>query len=159
MTKQDAITITGVSTIGEKKLVGFRVLASNIEEFQQDIPKASLELIRRKNEIHNLVEPVKLIGAFKAGETSEEDDGYWSCLEVTDFEQIPEGMVTLTVPEQQYAVLQFKGHASEIYGTYTHLHQWIQENGYTRTPSNWTLEIYSKWSADEDSVELCDPIA
>ncbi|SET63882.1 Predicted transcriptional regulator YdeE, contains AraC-type DNA-binding domain [Oceanobacillus limi] len=154
MTKQDAITIKGVREIGAKKLVGFRVICDSMEEFGKEIPKASLELVRRKNEIHRLVEPVQLIGAFKPQETSEADDGYWVCFEVHDYEAIPKGMVTLTVPPQKYAILHFQGHASQIFGVYSHLHQWIESNDHQRKPSNWTLEIYSSWSEAEDQVDL-----
>lgn len=158
MTRQESISILGVKEIGAKKLVGFRVVCDDIKEFGREIPKASMALASRKKEINNLVEPVNLIGAFKASETSQEEDGYWVCFEVIEYDDIPEDMVILTVPDQKYAVLDFTGHASEIFGTYEHLHHWISENGYTRVPSNWTLEIYEKWSENKDQVALCDPI-
>lgn len=112
------------------------------------------------DDVSGIRDPVKLIGAFKAAETfaSDEDDGYWVCFEVVNFGRIPEGMVPLTVPAQKYAVLQFRGHASEIYGVYQHLHQWMNENGYKSLPEKWTLEIYSKWTETEDIVELCCPV-
>ncbi|MFD2682631.1 GyrI-like domain-containing protein [Bacillus seohaeanensis] len=158
MEKGLAIKRKGVKEIGEKKLVGFRVVCEDMIGYGQEIPKASMSLDRRKDEIMQLVEPVKLIGAFKPMETSEEDDGYWVCYEVHNFEDIPEGMVSLSVPVQKYAVLHFKGCASEIFHVYSHLHQWIEENGYKRKPEKWTLEIYSKWTETEDHVDLCDPI-
>ncbi|ARI78688.1 GyrI-like domain-containing protein [Halobacillus mangrovi] len=158
MEKVDPITISGVTEIRKKKLVGFRVVCEDMAGYGQVIPKASMVLDRRKGEIKNLVEPVKLIGAFKAAETCEEDDGYWVCYEVESFEDIPDGMASLTVPEETYAVLHFRGHASEIYSVYEHLHQWIEENGYNRSPEKWTLEIYSKWTETEDRLDLCDPI-
>ena len=150
--------IVGVKVITEKKLVGFRVVCKDIAGYGQDIPKASMLLDERKEEIKHLVQPEIMIGAFKASENSEEDDGYWVCYEVNHFEDIPEDMVTLTVPEQKYAVLQFIGKPSEIYSVYTHLHHWIGENGYNRLPNEWTLEIYSERTETEDRVELCDPV-
>ncbi|MBM7553320.1 GyrI-like domain-containing protein [Thalassobacillus pellis] len=158
MEKTDSITLNGVREIGEKKLVGFRVVCEDMKGYGEEIPKTSMMLDRRKDEIKQLIEPVKLIGAFKAGETSEGDDGYWVCYEVRDFEDIPEDMVSLIIPEQKYAVLHFKGHASEIFKVYTHLHKWVKENGYQRSPEKWTLEIYSDWTENEDEVDLCDPI-
>jgi predicted transcriptional regulator YdeE len=158
MEKINPITLNGVRDVEEKKLVGFRVFCKDMSGYGQEIPNASMLLIQRINEIKHLVEPVKLIGAFKAAETSEEDDGYWVCYEVHDVGDIPEGMVSLVVPAQKCAVLNFKGHASEIFRVYTHLHKWIEENGYTRIPDKWSLEIYSKWSENEDHVDLCDPI-
>jgi predicted transcriptional regulator YdeE len=157
MEKINPITLNGVRDVEEKKLVGFRVVCKDMSGYGQEI-NASMLLKQRINEIKHLVEPVKLIGAFKAAETSEEDDGYWVCYEVHDVGDIPEGMVSLVVPAQKCAVLNFKGHASEIFRVYTHLHKWIEENGYTRIPDKWSLEIYSKWSENEDHVDLCDPI-
>lgn len=153
-----SVTFNGLKEITEKKLVGYRVVCSDITGYGQEIPKASLLLEQRKGEIMHLVEPVHLIGAFKVTELSDEDDGYWVCYEVNEFEMIPEGMVCLMVPTQKYAVLHFKGHASQIYHVYTQLHEWINENGYKRLPEEWTIEIYSKWTETEDIVYLCDPI-
>ncbi|WP_028782409.1 GyrI-like domain-containing protein [Thalassobacillus devorans] len=158
MEKVNSVTLKGVREFEEKKLVGFRVVCEDMAGYGEEIPKASMALERRKNEMKQLVDPVKLIGAFKAAETTEEDDGYWVCYEVHDFENIPAGMVTLVVPTQKYAVLNFKGHATEIFKVYSHLHQWIEENGFTRVPDKWSLEIYSKWTESEDIVDLCDPI-
>ncbi|GEN52339.1 GyrI-like domain-containing protein [Halobacillus faecis] len=158
MKKMNAITLEGVKEFGNKKLVGFRVVCNDMKGYGKEIPEASMALERRKSEIKQLLEPVKLIGAFKAGEISEGDDGYWVCFEVHEFEDIPEGMVRLVVPAQKYAILNFNGHASEIFHVYTHLHQWINDNGYKRVPDQWSLEIYSKWTANEDRVDLCDPV-
>ncbi|KGX91788.1 GyrI-like domain-containing protein [Pontibacillus marinus] len=158
MEKTNPINIKGVKEVEEKKLVGFRVVCEDMEGYGKEIPKASMSLDRRKNEIKHIVDPVNLIGAFKASETSKEDDGYWVCYEVHEFEDIPEGMVSLVVPEQKYAILNFKGHASEIFQVYSHLHKWIEENEYKRVPDKWSLEIYTKWTENEDNVGLCDPI-
>lgn len=158
MEKINSVKLKGIEEIDQKKLVGFRVVCDDMKGYAQEIPKASQELAQRKGEIKHLVEPIKLIGAFKASETSEEDDGYWVCFEVEEYEDIPEGMVTLTVPREKRAVLQFKGHASEIFNMYSHLHEWIEENGYRRSPEKWTLEIYTLWTENEDLVYLCDPV-
>ncbi|MGP4059518.1 GyrI-like domain-containing protein [Halobacillus sp. H74] len=158
MEKFNSIKLDGIREIAKKSLVGFRVVCDDMTDYGQEIPEASLSLVRRKSEIKQLVKPVNLIGAFKAAETTEEDDGYWVCFEVHEFEDIPDGMVKLVVPSQKYAVLNFNGHASEIFKVYTHLHKWIGENGYKRVPEKWSLEIYSKWTESEDKVDLCDPI-
>lgn len=158
MEKINSIRTFEVEEVSEKKLVGFRVVCDDMNGYSQEIPKASMLLGRRKSEIMHLVEPVKLIGVFKASEISKEDDGYWVCYEVRNFEDVPEGMVSLCTPAQKYAVLHYEGHASNIHQVYSHLHQWIEENGYKRQPEKWSLEIYSKWSENEDKVKLCDPI-
>ncbi|WP_209123582.1 GyrI-like domain-containing protein [Alkalihalobacillus sp. BA299] len=75
-----------------------------------------------------------------------------------EYGEIPEGMVPLSVPAQKYAVIEFRGHASQIYHVYPHLHQWVDENGYKRVSERWKLEIYSKWSKSKDHVHLCEPM-
>jgi len=158
MENVNRVTFNGVREIQEKKLVGFRELCDDMSGYGEEIPKASLSLEQRKDEIKKLVEPVNLVGAFKVEEASKEEDGYWLCYEVQDFEDVPEGMVRLVVPAQKYAVLHFKGHASEIFGVYPHLHKWINDNEYKRLPEKWTLEIYSEWAENEGDVDLCDPV-
>ncbi|KGP90630.1 transcription activator [Pontibacillus chungwhensis BH030062] len=148
----------GIKTVNEKKLVGYRVVCNELEEYGLEIPIAFERLESRKDEINQLVDSGQLIGAFKASETSIEDDGYWVCYEVYDFEDIPKEMVSLAVPAQKYAVLNYKGEASGIYKVYDDLHQWIEEQGYKRVPAKWSLEVYSKWSEHENDVELCDPV-
>ncbi|GGD14776.1 GyrI-like domain-containing protein [Pontibacillus salipaludis] len=151
-------SIRGIKNVNQKKLVGFRLVCEGPEEYGVEIPKTFDRIESRKGEIHHLVVPSRLIGAFKASETSPEDDGYWVCYEVHDFEDIPEGMVSLVIPAQKYAVLNFTGPASRIYKVYDDLHQWIGEQGYKRVPAKWSLEVYSKWSEHENDVELCDPV-
>ncbi|MDQ0481826.1 GyrI-like domain-containing protein [Guptibacillus hwajinpoensis] len=158
MEEVNSLKIKGVIEVSEKKLVGFRVVCDDMKGYAEEIPKTSLLLNRRKDEIKNLIEPVRLYGAFKATETLEEDDGYWVCYEVYDFEDVPAGMVPLRVPAQKCAVLGFKGHSSDIFNVYPHLHRWIEDNGYKRSTDKWTIEVYSKWTSNEDEVDLCDPI-
>ncbi|MCA0983242.1 GyrI-like domain-containing protein [Halobacillus yeomjeoni] len=150
--------MSGIRKMGDKKLVGFRVICASMEGYGQAIPEASMALQRRKDEINQLVEPVKLIGAFKAAETSEQGDGYWVCYEVHEVEEVPEGMVSLVIPANTYAVLNYKGRSSNIHQVYSDLHKWIEEHRYERVPNEWTLEIYTKWTEQEDHVDLCDPV-
>jgi predicted transcriptional regulator YdeE len=158
MERVDSHVIKGVMELPEMKLVGFRVVCEDMEGYGREIPRASMLLDNRKDEIKHLADPVRLIGAFKAVDTPKEDDGYWVCFEVQEFEEIPEGMVSLVVPGQKYGVLHFQGHASQIFGAYPHLHHWLDENGYKRKLEDWNLEIYSKWTEMEDHVKLCNPV-
>ncbi|WP_409251277.1 GyrI-like domain-containing protein [Bacillus sp. SCS-153A] len=158
MEKVKSHVIKGVTEREEMKLVGFRVVCDDMEGYGREIPKASMLLDSRRDEIKHLAEPVRLIGAFKAVDTPQEDDGYWVCFEVREIEDIPDGMVSLIVPAQKYGVLHFQGHASQIFGVYSHLHQWLKENGYKRRMEGWNLEIYSKWTETEDQVDLCNPV-
>ncbi|RIW33603.1 AraC family transcriptional regulator [Bacillus salacetis] len=158
MEKVDSHVVKGVTELKEMKLIGFRVVCEDTESYGREIPKAFVLLDSRRDEIKNLIDPVKLIGAFKVVDSPHEDDGYWVCFEVNEIEDIPEGMVSLVIPAQIFGVLHFQGHASQIFGVYSHLHQWLDEKGYRGNLEGWNLEIYSRWSENDNVVNLYNPI-
>ncbi|WP_246199948.1 GyrI-like domain-containing protein [Salirhabdus euzebyi] len=144
--------------IEEKKLVGYRVICDG-DEYAQEIPKAVQTLTNRVDDIKNIIYPVKQLGVFKSGETSEKDDGYWVAFEVSEYTDVPVDMVTLTVEKQQYAVYDYSGPARNIFIEYEKIHKSIEQSGYIRVRNKWTLEIYSTWGdPDQINVQLCDPI-
>ncbi|MEK8127720.1 GyrI-like domain-containing protein [Paenibacillus filicis] len=93
-----------VVELGEMKLVGLRVVCPG-DQYAIEIPKATLQLENRLNEISCVANPEGFIGAFVVEELSEADDGYWVCVEVDEFGHIPEGMDSLTIPAQKYATI------------------------------------------------------
>ncbi|MBT2659977.1 GyrI-like domain-containing protein [Bacillus sp. ISL-45] len=141
------------------KLVGFRVLCPG-DQYVIEIPKASKWLSERTGEIANVVNPGFQYGAFVVEHSSNEEDGYLVCVEVSEYEGIPEDMVGLTIPGQMYAVLRHRGANGEIRQAYTELHQWIEANGYLRLTEKWHLEAFHKWSDPANiDVELMDTVA
>ncbi|WP_252183368.1 GyrI-like domain-containing protein [Rossellomorea vietnamensis] len=144
--------------IEEIKLVGFRVLCPG-DQYIKEIPKASLGLENRRSEISHITNSNRQIGAFRVEESTEDEDGYWVCMEVSAFKDVPEDMVTLTVPAQSYAVYRHQGSNREIVKAYEDLHKWIETSGYKRLKARWHLELYHSWKdPDRLSVELCDTI-
>ncbi len=142
----------------EIKLVGIRVLCPG-DDYIKEIPKASKQLSERADEIKNVKNPSLQHGAFVVDNSSDEQDGYWVCVEVSDFEDIPDEMVTLTIPEQKYAILHYKGFNEKIREAYSELHQWTNDQGYKRLTSTWHLEVFHDWSnPDKIEVELMDTI-
>ncbi|TMV50088.1 GyrI-like domain-containing protein [Paenibacillus mesophilus] len=140
--------------LGEMKLVGLRVVCPG-DRYVFEIPKAIRVLKERLYEIKQTVNPIRLIGAFIPGDYTKEEDGYWACVEVNDYVDIPEGMTMLTVPAQQYAVIRHIGPNTEIRRTYDKLHAWMEENGLQRLLRSWNLEISEQWGhADADQLEL-----
>jgi len=130
--------------LSELKLVGFRVLCPG-DQYENEIPKASLQLSDRISEISNVIHPQQQIGAFVVENETDNEDGYWICVEVKEYENIPDGMSTLTIPSQRYAVLRHKGPNNEIRDTYEKLHKWIEENNYQRLTNKWHLEKFYSW--------------
>lgn len=148
-----------IKRLPERKLVGFRVLCPG-DQYLTEIPKASKQLGERLGEIKNAVNPTMQLGAFVVQTDYKEEDGYWVGAEVSDFEDIPDDMVTLTSPAQYYAVLKHSGPNDKIRDTYYQLHQWIEANGYQRLTDQWHLEIFHDWSDPENiDVELLDTVA
>lgn len=137
-----------VVELGEKKLVGLRVVCPG-DQYVHEIPKASFKLKERLNEIRDVISPARLVGAFIVGDFSEEEDGYWVCVEVSEIGQVPEGMVSLIVPKQKYAVIRHKGPNDEIRNTYEKLHHWMDENKLERLQRSWHLEITDEWGNQE----------
>lgn len=148
-----------VKQLSELKLVGIRVLCPG-EQYVIEIPKASKVLSERMDEIANVVNPSLQLGAFVVDHSSNEEDGYLVCVEVSEYEEIPKNMVTLTIPAQMYAVLRHRGANVEIKQAYNELHQWIEVNGYQRLANKWHLEAFHEWSEPANiDVELMDTVA
>ena len=147
-----------VIELQEIKLVGFRVLCPG-DQYTFEIPKASFKLSERIHEVKHVINPDIQIGAFVVENETNEEDGYWVCVEVKEYEDIPTGMVPLTIPAQQYAVTRYKGPNYEIRNAYEELHLWIEENNHTRLLNKWHIERFYEWNNPEKvDVELLDTI-
>ena len=147
-----------IKELDEIKLVGFRVLCAG-DEYIVEIPKASFRLSERISEIKQVVNPLQQYGAFVVENETADHDGYWVCVEVKEFEDIPSDMVTLTIPPQRYAVIRHKGENKTIMNAYDELHKWIDDNNYTRLKDKWHLEKFLSWQdARNVDVELFDTI-
>ncbi|MFC7319894.1 GyrI-like domain-containing protein [Halobacillus campisalis] len=146
----------GIKQLAEMTIVGFRVQCKG-SHYIHEIPKASAELDRRKNEIGHLVSPLEQFGAFVVDEETAEEEGYWVGFPVHTLEKIPEGMVSLTIPAQTYASLPIAGNNEQIVPAYEFLQQWMEKHDYPRLLNKWHLEKYTKWdSADYVEVDLLD---
>ncbi|WP_226683243.1 GyrI-like domain-containing protein [Sutcliffiella horikoshii] len=139
-------------------LTGYRVLCA-AEEYAVEIPKASKLLESRLSEINNVKNRDIQFGAFIVDTKSEEEDGYWVAVEVEEFEETPEGMVTLTVPAQRYAAAKYDGANTGIFNAYEELHSWAAEQGYIRRKDKWHIEIFKSWDDPNNLVvELLDTV-
>ena len=144
--------------LGELKLVGFRVLCTG-EQYIVEIPKASIRLNERISEINQVINPLQQYGAFVVENETEHEDGYWVCVEVKEYVEIPTDMVTLTVPSQRYAVTRHKGSNDKIMDTYNKLHKWMEEINYLRLKNKWHIEKFYSWNDPKNvEVELFDTI-
>lgn len=56
----------------------------------------------------------------------------WAAVEVSDFDTVPPGMETITIPGGQYAIFLHRGPASEGHVTYQHIFgSWLTTSAYT----------------------------
>ncbi len=92
---QEVISDMSVKKLGQIKLVGFRVVCAD-DQYIEEIPKAANELAERIGEIQNVMNGDQQIGAFVVEEMTPEHEGYWVGVQVSEFENIPENMTTLT---------------------------------------------------------------
>lgn len=147
-----------IKNIGEIKLVGYRVQCPR-DQFVIEIPKAAALLNSRVGDIPKAVDSTIQWGAFIVEGNSPEDDGYWIGIEVSEYEEIPDGMVRLTIPPQRYAMIRHKGSNHLIRDSYEVLHRWIEDCGYTRLKDKWHLERYDSWKEkDNVNVVLLDTV-
>lgn len=147
-----------IKELDEVRLVGFRVLCSG-DQYVAEIPKASLKLSKRISEIKHVVNAIEQFGAFVVETRTADEDGYWVCVEVEKYEDIPTDMVTLTIPPQKYAVYRHQGSNYKIMDSYKDLHKWIEENNYVRLKNKWHIEKFYDWKDTEKlDVELLDTI-
>ncbi|KQL34287.1 GyrI-like domain-containing protein [Psychrobacillus sp. FJAT-21963] len=157
MTKQ-FLQNPSIECLDEIKLVGFRILCDGTQ-YVNEIPKVANQLNERLSEIKNVLNPFVQFGAFVVDSHSENQDGYWVCMQVKEYEEIPEGMVTLTVPPQKYIVWRHKGPNLKIRDAYERLHSWMEANGYERQMDKWHLERFHSWNDTENvDVELLDTV-
>lgn len=148
-----------IEELDELKLVGFRILCPG-DQYIVEIPKASLRLSERIREIKHITDRIHQYGAFVVANDCADEDGYWICVEVNEYEDVPADMTTLTVPAQKYAVIRHTGSNDTIVDSYNELHKWIDENNYVRLKNKWHLEKFYRWKDPENiDVELFDTIS
>ncbi|QHA90887.1 GyrI-like domain-containing protein [Bacillus sp. N1-1] len=139
-------------------LIGIRVCCP-AEEYLSEIPQASKRLEERKHKISHVTNPTQQIGAFIVETSSEDEEGYWVCVQVKKVGQIPNGMVSLTIPPQTYAVMNHNGPNTTILHTYDELHNRIEKSGKTRKIGAWHLERFHHFKNKEKiDVDLLDTI-
>ncbi|WP_162463339.1 effector binding domain-containing protein [Paenibacillus psychroresistens] len=143
------------SQLEELLLVGFRL--KNPQELLNTnaIPHAAHELKRRFAEISHTIDSAPMIGAFKTGECSDDEAGYWVCVQITQLGTVPEGMLALRIPAQKYAVNWFFGHRSESKKRYAKMQRLINNAARQLKLQAWNLEIAKSWGElQEVEVEL-----
>ncbi|MCG8499864.1 MAG: GyrI-like domain-containing protein [Firmicutes bacterium] len=117
-------------------------------------------------EIKTIVNPNVSFGICECtgeGEANEESEfNYVAGVETDSAEDVPEGMITKTVPAAKYAVFTHKGSVDKMGETYNYIYgTWFPQSGYKRAEA-CDLEVYSERFTgpyDEGSeIDICVPI-
>jgi AraC family transcriptional regulator len=106
----------------------------------REIPKLWEAFLKRVHEIPHQAEPGVFVCPCHDRVT---DFTCYIAVEVTRVEQVPEGMVALTVPTQTYAVFTHRGPIRNVPATYQKAWKWIERKGYRKDHSTLGLEVYN----------------
>lgn len=139
----------------EFKLVGI----SNTAPFPSAFPEAAIkvqqEFWERRKVIANAVNNEILISPYLCNGIIAT---YFACLEVSDIQSTPEGMIGFTLPFSEYAKISCTN--KTIGDGYNKIFDWIGENGYKQKSNNASqIEVfYIDELAEEELVEILIPI-
>lgn len=149
-----------IKEIAELIITGFS-LRCPPEDCIHEIPKARDMLLLRKNEIAHMIDGTIQIGFFKELPCNDDENAYFIGYQVTNAEQVPDGMINIVIPAKQYACMHYKGPIEELGHAYGRLKEWIQQEGFLYQQEHWTLESHPTtvdWRDKEFEVEICLPL-
>lgn len=116
------------------------------------IPQLWMDFMSRLQEIKNKVNPDIAYGICESGnvdvtiENMSRDTEFNEvvCFEVSDFDDVPDGMVTRTIPDHKYAMFTHKGELSNLPQTYNYIYsEWFPKSGYD-VADKFEFELYDK---------------
>ena len=90
------------------------------------------------------------------------DFTYYASVEVANVSEVPEGMVSLTVPAASYAVFTHKGSTDKLGDTINQARRTIKESGYGINHDAYWFELYDKRynpTSENSEFDLYFPIA
>ncbi|MEN6521378.1 MAG: GyrI-like domain-containing protein [Armatimonadota bacterium] len=135
-----------IVTRGEIKLIGNKYIGANLNG---EIPALwDKQFLPRMSEIKNVVNgnasyglcECMCKGECKCGQGAE--FYYIAAMEVSSFDEVPDGMSTKTVPAAKYAVFTHKGPVSKLHDTFQKIYtEWIPASG-LEIAGNYCFEYY-----------------
>lgn len=123
-----------IQTISSKKLVGKRLTMSFAENKTFALWSSFMP---QRRFIANAVDPqqmysLQLYGKdFYTNFSPTREFEKWAALEVSNFDAVPDGMETLTIPSGQYAVFHYKGSHNNGFDVFSYIFgEWLPASGY-----------------------------
>ncbi|KIO64196.1 hypothetical protein B4064_2811 [Caldibacillus thermoamylovorans] len=105
------------------------------------IPSLFEDFEKRIEEISNKVKEEAIICPFHDRKT---DFTYYVTHEVTHIEHIPNGMISLQLPEQKYVKAAHNGKTEDIDNTYIKIFNWMNQNHLKKDYQSLSIEKYLK---------------
>jgi AraC family transcriptional regulator len=118
------------------------------------------EFTSRKCEVANAVTKEDILGIceYLPSITDESEFEYLAGVEVKDYDYIPDGMITKTIPLSKYAVFTHKGSVSDLKATYDNIYgKWLPLSGIELAEAD-TIEIYSLKDNQESTLDIYIPL-
>jgi AraC family transcriptional regulator len=140
-----SIELIKITTKEEFRVVGIECPLSPAEA-----SKVWHRFIQRVNEISNRTDSQICLGI-----CNDLNQQYIACVEVNSFEIIPEGMVSLVVPRNEYAIFKHRGSILRIRESFQEIGTWLFENNYRGMNKPPFFELYDeKYKGESDDSEL-----
>ncbi|HEU5138697.1 MAG TPA: GyrI-like domain-containing protein [Bacillales bacterium] len=136
------------------KVVGIRII-DEMENLNARIQQAARELQERMHEIRGVRNPDVLYGISPPNYKGNPGPlDFYVCVEVDPFENLPYGMVNITIDPELYAVCTYEKDSMNNKGNaYDFTTTWLQEKGYEYFDAAYYFEVYNvngEWTNLED---------
>ncbi len=141
---------------GEFKVVGLEI-TSSVKECTENNPHPKLweDFMKRAGEIKNRVGDI-WYGVSEELSKDECTFASMACVEVSDLDNIPDGMTGKVVPASRYAVFEHKGKAQDLTATYGRIYEKDMPATGFKQKKIW-LELYDerfKHDSDDSVMEI-----
>lgn len=139
----------------EFKVVGIPYYGDNSNG---EIPQIWGVFFKRINEIKNIVDPEISYGVCDPEVSEDGKFHYTVCVEVSSFEDVPEGMVTKTIPGGRYAVFTYNGPIEKISEFYRSIYKEWMPNLEYEVEFRPDFEYYDKRFCEKGELDIYVPI-
>lgn len=137
----------------EMKFVGIGIDTS-MQNATKDCPEVWQKFLKRYREIKNYVGGMKNYGVSINLNKKDCTFRYVASAEISDFEDIPEGMEKVEVSAQTYFVFIHRGRLDKIGQTYHRIMEEMPKNQKEQKEGFW-IEFYDhRWKGDKDESEF-----